>query len=94
MSSRSQKLLKIIIFSLVGIGIAECLIAYYVAFYYNVIIAWSLYYLIASFTKKLPWTSCNNDFNTPACDDGFNKTILVKGEVIYKNISAATEYFE
>ena len=82
------------IFSIAGIGIAECLIAHYVAFYYNVIIAWSLYYFIASFNKTLPWTSCDNSFNSPACYDGGNKTNLVNDETIARNISSATEYFE
>ncbi|KAB7503845.1 Sodium-dependent serotonin transporter [Armadillidium nasatum] len=37
------------------------------AMYYNTILAWSLYYLIASFSSELPWTSCDNDWNTLNC---------------------------
>jgi len=47
------------------------LIAFYTDFFYNVIIAWALYYFFASFTTKLPWTSCNNTWNTPDCYDGY-----------------------
>ncbi|KAH7958483.1 hypothetical protein HPB49_001988 [Dermacentor silvarum] len=43
------------------------MIAFYVDFYYNVIIAWALYYLVASFTTELPWTNCNNSWNTEHC---------------------------
>jgi solute carrier family 6 dopamine transporter-like protein 3 len=43
------------------------LIAFYVDFYYNVIIAWALRYLFASFTSLLPWTTCDNAWNTPLC---------------------------
>ncbi|XP_068145280.1 sodium-dependent dopamine transporter [Drosophila tropicalis] len=50
-----------------GIGYAVVLIAFYVDFYYNVIIAWSLRFFFASFTNALPWTSCNNAWNTPQC---------------------------
>ncbi|KAH8234150.1 hypothetical protein KR038_002219 [Drosophila bunnanda] len=50
-----------------GIGYAVVLIAFYVDFYYNVIIAWSLRFFFASFTSSLPWTSCNNIWNTPNC---------------------------
>ncbi|KAL0122368.1 hypothetical protein PUN28_007235 [Cardiocondyla obscurior] len=50
-----------------GIGYAVVLIAFYVDFYYNVIIAWSLRYFFASFATMLPWTSCDNDWNTPLC---------------------------
>ncbi|KAL5288593.1 DAT family protein [Megaselia abdita] len=50
-----------------GIGYAVVLIAFYVDFYYNVIIAWSLRFFFASFTHKLPWTSCTNDWNTEDC---------------------------
>ena len=43
------------------------LIAFYVDFYYNVIIAWALRYFFASFTNMLPWTTCGNPWNTPSC---------------------------
>ncbi|XP_013114675.1 sodium-dependent dopamine transporter [Stomoxys calcitrans] len=50
-----------------GIGYAVVLIAFYVDFYYNVIIAWSLRFFFASFTNSLPWTSCTNFWNTDDC---------------------------
>ena len=50
-----------------GIGYAVVLIAFYVDFYYNVIIAWALRYFFASFTSLLPWTTCDNPWNTPHC---------------------------
>ncbi|XP_058458136.1 sodium-dependent dopamine transporter isoform X1 [Malaya genurostris] len=50
-----------------GIGYAVVLIAFYVDFYYNVIIAWSLRFFFASFTSNLPWELCNNEWNTVLC---------------------------
>ncbi|XP_069163052.1 sodium-dependent serotonin transporter isoform X2 [Procambarus clarkii] len=50
-----------------GIGYAICIIDLYMAMYYNTILAWSVYYLVASFGSELPWTSCDNDWNTPNC---------------------------
>lgn len=50
-----------------GIGYAVVLIAFYVDFYYNVIIAWALRFFFASFTSMLPWTRCDNAWNTPLC---------------------------
>ena len=38
-----------------------------VSTYYNVILAWSLYYLGMSFYSQLPWTNCENDWNTEYC---------------------------
>ncbi|XP_037632202.1 solute carrier family 6 member 4a [Sebastes umbrosus] len=51
-----------------GIGFAICIIALYIAFYYNTIMAWALYYLISSFRPTLPWTTCTNSWNTPNCN--------------------------
>lgn len=48
-------------------GYTVVMIAFYVDFYYNVIIAWALYYLVASFSSELPWTHCNNSWNTEHC---------------------------
>lgn len=50
-----------------GIGYAVVLIAFYVDFFYNVIIAWCLRFFFASFTSNLPWTSCGNYWNTMDC---------------------------
>ena len=38
-----------------------------VCVYYNVIIAWTLYYFVMSFSLELPWSKCNNPWNTDAC---------------------------
>lgn len=57
----------LLLWFLQGIGYAVCLIAFYVDFYYNVIIAWSLRFFFASFTSDLPWTRCNNTWNTVNC---------------------------
>ncbi|XP_017283583.1 sodium-dependent neutral amino acid transporter B(0)AT2 [Kryptolebias marmoratus] len=46
---------------LVGIGYSSCVVCFYVALYYNVIIAWSLFYLGNSFQYPLPWHQCPTD---------------------------------
>ncbi|KAF8768004.1 Sodium-dependent dopamine transporter like protein [Argiope bruennichi] len=87
-----------------GIGYAVVLIAFYVDFYYNVIIAWSLYFFVASFNSVLPWTTCNNPWNTPNCRqmtslvDLLNKTNEIVISDTDENIqqprtSPAEEYF-
>ncbi|KAF7660662.1 hypothetical protein LDENG_00276980 [Lucifuga dentata] len=43
-----------------GVGIAMVMVTATVSIYYNVIIAYSLYYLFASFQFPLPWSSCLN----------------------------------
>ncbi|XP_018566010.1 sodium- and chloride-dependent transporter XTRP3 [Anoplophora glabripennis] len=44
-----------------GIGISSCIVTFFVALYYNVIITWCFYYLFSSFTiGELPWSRCPN----------------------------------
>ena len=57
-----------------------------VCVYYNVIVAWTLYYLFMSFRAVLPWSTCTNSWNTPRCVDvatstgaGANISSLVNG---------------
>lgn len=52
-----------------GVGFTVILISLYVGFFYNVIIAWALHYLFSSFTVALPWTHCNNTWNSARCTD-------------------------
>ena len=42
---------------LAGVGLASVLASFAIVLYYNVIIAWALIYLIASFFPTLPWSS-------------------------------------
>uniref|UniRef100_A0A670YQN3 Transporter n=1 Tax=Pseudonaja textilis TaxID=8673 RepID=A0A670YQN3_PSETE len=78
-----------------GVGYAVILIALYVGFYYNVIIAWSLYYLFASFSMgELPWVHCNNHWNTPNCTDPkANNSVFFNVSSKLKNTPAA-EFYE
>ena len=48
-----------------GVGWSMVLVSGVVSIYYNMIIAWALYYLGASFSALpgLPWENCNNTWN-------------------------------
>ncbi|XP_067088761.1 sodium-dependent neutral amino acid transporter B(0)AT2 isoform X1 [Osmerus mordax] len=50
--------------NLAGIGYSSCVVCFFVALYYNVIIAWSLFYLGNSFQNPLPWQQCPIDMAT------------------------------
>nr|XP_027805107.1 sodium-dependent proline transporter [Marmota flaviventris] len=50
-----------------GAGAAMLLIVGLVAIYYNMIIAYVLFYLFASLTSTLPWEHCGNWWNTGRC---------------------------
>ncbi|ELU16913.1 hypothetical protein CAPTEDRAFT_153408 [Capitella teleta] len=50
-----------------GIGWGMILISGIVCIYYNIIIAWTLYYLFMSFSPTLPWSTCDNSWNTEQC---------------------------
>ena len=49
-----------------GIGFGQMMINFFIGTYYNMIIAWSLFYLFSSFINitRLPWASCFNHWNT------------------------------
>ncbi|XP_043203066.1 sodium-dependent proline transporter-like [Amphibalanus amphitrite] len=50
-----------------GLGVAMFLASVAVGLYYNMIIAWTVYYTYSSMTSDLPWQYCNHDYNTPNC---------------------------
>lgn len=53
-----------------GVGFASMMVSFLVCVYYNIIIAWCLYYLFLSMAKDVPWKSCGNWWNTPRCLSG------------------------
>ncbi|XP_035703379.1 sodium-dependent noradrenaline transporter isoform X1 [Folsomia candida] len=74
-----------------GIGYCAVTVSYFVSFYYNTIMGWSLHFTINSFTSPLPWTTCNNSWNTENCfipeavlvHDDDNSTSLILGDENY-----------
>ncbi|XP_056393946.1 sodium- and chloride-dependent neutral and basic amino acid transporter B(0+)-like [Hyla sarda] len=54
-----------------GVGITMVLISALVSIYYNVIVAYSLYYLFASFTSYLPWAECL-EWSDSRCRNGIS----------------------
>uniref|UniRef100_A0A671SCG2 Transporter n=1 Tax=Sinocyclocheilus anshuiensis TaxID=1608454 RepID=A0A671SCG2_9TELE len=49
------------------VGVASQVIVIYLNIYYIVVLAWALFYLFNSFWSTLPWTSCDNYWNTAMC---------------------------
>ena len=40
--------------------------------YYIMVLAWGFYYLIKSFSATLPWSTCDNEWNTASCIEIFH----------------------
>ena len=77
-----------------GLGIASAVIVFLVNCDYNVLLTWSFYYLFASFTTSLPWSTCNNDWNTVDCSKGHRRagtvTISKENSSIFSSINYTT----
>ncbi|XP_069100866.1 sodium- and chloride-dependent glycine transporter 1-like [Argopecten irradians] len=50
-----------------GVGYGMVIISGIVCVYYNIIITWTIYYLYHSLRAVLPWSMCNNWWNTDQC---------------------------
>lgn len=59
-----------------GVGIGMVIVSGLVCVYYNVIVAWTLYYLFMSFRAVLPWSTCGNWWNTDRCVDVERSVIM------------------
>ncbi|XP_071081857.1 sodium- and chloride-dependent glycine transporter 1-like [Haliotis cracherodii] len=67
-----------------GVGIAMVVVSALTSIYYNMILAWSQFYLFASFTSELPWKTCDNTWNTRDCSLKLPKVTCADGDV-YNN---------
>jgi SNF family Na+-dependent transporter len=47
-----------------GLGYSTLVVITLITIYYQVIIAWTIFYIFASFRSELGWGSCGHDFNT------------------------------
>ena len=76
-----------------GVGYASAVIVFWLNTYYIVVLAWGLYYLWSSFTTKLPWSTCDNWWNTKRCFSSLNNTSL-KNSTLNEKISSTNEFWE
>ncbi|XP_033119227.1 sodium- and chloride-dependent neutral and basic amino acid transporter B(0+)-like isoform X3 [Anneissia japonica] len=65
-----------------GIGYGMILVSALVGIYYNVIIMYALYYMFASMRKTLPWTNCDNTWNTDNCYGRYTDCIDLGDSII------------
>ena len=75
-----------------GLGITNFIASSIVGVYYNMLIAWTIYYMFASFTSRLPWEDCNNDYNTE-CKPVYSVTDFFKlktGSIQFASASTTT----
>ncbi|KAL4716467.1 hypothetical protein ACJJTC_015895 [Scirpophaga incertulas] len=81
-----------------GVGFCAVMVAFYVSFYYNVIIGWAFYFLVSSARSELPWVHCDNSWNTEQCWDAgqsnsTNRTDDVKYQGPLSHFTPASEFF-
>ncbi|XP_022325413.2 sodium- and chloride-dependent glycine transporter 1-like [Crassostrea virginica] len=63
-----------------GVGYGMVIISGIVCVYYNIIITWTIYFLYHSFRAVLPWSTCDNSWNTDKC--------YIRGESTLTNATA------
>ncbi|XP_066436757.1 sodium- and chloride-dependent creatine transporter 1 [Eleutherodactylus coqui] len=88
-----------------GIGFASVVIVFFCNTYYIMILTWAVYYLVKSFTAVLPWSHCNNTWNSQECVEIFRHDDCMNGtaNATYGNatcnelsdrVSPITEFWE
>lgn len=73
-----------------GIGYASLLVVCYITLYYATIIAYSVFYLFASFRLQMPWSTCKNEWNSDKCIERINED----NSSIVNRVSPAEEYYK
>nr|XP_040573651.1 sodium- and chloride-dependent neutral and basic amino acid transporter B(0+)-like isoform X2 [Lepeophtheirus salmonis] len=70
-----------------GLGFSMVTLGLLFALFYNVVVSWSIWYLVSSFSRcSLKWTNCHNSFNTEKCVP-VDKITEIPG------VSSVEEYF-
>lgn len=59
-----------------GIGISVHIANTLILFFYNMIIAYSMYFLVLSFTSELPWQYCKPEWSSANCVDNFDPSVF------------------
>ncbi|XP_037122869.1 sodium- and chloride-dependent GABA transporter 2-like [Syngnathus acus] len=77
-----------------GIGYGGQLIMLYSFMTYIIILAWALLYLVFSFNSPLPWSTCDNYWNTADCVDVTTWNLTLTHTNHTNGSSAAIEFWE
>uniref|UniRef100_A0A674EW85 Transporter n=1 Tax=Salmo trutta TaxID=8032 RepID=A0A674EW85_SALTR len=64
-----------------GLGYASMVIVFFCNTYYIMVLAWAFYYFIKSFNATLPWSTCDNPWNTPSCIEIFHHEDCLNGTI-------------
>uniref|UniRef100_A0A8B9VDL6 Transporter n=1 Tax=Anas zonorhyncha TaxID=75864 RepID=A0A8B9VDL6_9AVES len=75
-----------------GVGVGMLLVSSLVSLYYNVIIAWTFYYLGSSFQSPLPW-SCDAPQNAELCQVGV-PGLGPRGQTLATHTSASEAFWK
>ncbi|KAM8728473.1 sodium- and chloride-dependent GABA transporter 2-like [Acanthopagrus schlegelii] len=76
-----------------GGGYGTQLLVLYTVTYYIVILAWAFLFLFSSFHTVLPWTSCNNTWNTADCVD-YQLNHSSNGDISQNTTSSVVEFWQ
>ncbi|KAG8226031.1 hypothetical protein J437_LFUL004152 [Ladona fulva] len=78
-----------------GLGYGMVIVSTVVMLYYNLIIAWTIFYMFASLNKQLPWENCEPEWSTLDCysyeiaDDCMEKNGTYYQRTCYNETEAA-----
>ncbi|XP_048776098.2 sodium-dependent proline transporter-like [Ostrea edulis] len=76
-----------------GLGWLMMTISFVVAWYYNTVIAWVIYYFVHSFYPKIPWATCDNWWNTDQCIVSQKERPVLNESFVLMNQSIAATVF-
>ncbi|KAI5100261.1 sodium- and chloride-dependent GABA transporter 2 [Silurus meridionalis] len=77
-----------------GIGYATQVIVALLNIYYIIVLAWGIFYLSFSFSWDLPWSSCNNTWNTDKCMEFQRRHDSIDQSHMENVTSPVTEFWE
>lgn len=72
-----------------GIGIGTVTISFILNCYYIIVLAWAILYLYNSFSTILPWSTCDNWWNTDKC-----WSPLLNVTAKHDSVNSVTEFWE
>lgn len=74
-----------------GVGWATVVTSFFLTTYYVAIIVWDTKYIFSSISAQVPWSSCNNSWNTELCWDGTQNLSQLKNQKLLR--SPSEEFF-